>query len=101
MRELSASLDCGVLPLRLVVFLICLCFFSAAQQGLGTDDATLIRIIVTRSEEDLLDIRDEFAKLYHCSLAKFISVSCFVFVVRFFVCSFVVCKNTFLSAKSK
>lgn len=44
-----------------------------SMKGLGTDDATLIRIIVTRSEEDLLDIRDEFAKLYHCSLAKFIS----------------------------
>ena len=52
--------------------------FSAALQGLGTDDNTLIRIIVTRSEVDLLDIRDEFAKLYHCSLAKFISVSFFV-----------------------
>lgn len=44
-----------------------------SMKGLGTDDATLIRIIVTRSEVDLLDIKDEFAKLYHCSLAKFIS----------------------------
>ena len=52
-------------------------FFLCVLQGLGTDDATLIRIIVTRSEVDLLDIRDEFAKLYHCSLAKFISVSSF------------------------
>ena len=61
-------------------------------QGLGTDDNTLIRIIVTRSEVDLLDIRDEFAKLYHCSLAKFISVSfplCSFFCL--FVCLFV-CK---------
>lgn len=60
-------------------------FFFVVPQGLGTDDATLIRIIVTRSEVDLLDIRDEFAKLYHCSLAKFISVSFF----RSFFCLFI------------
>lgn len=44
-----------------------------SMKGLGTDDSTLIRIIVTRSEVDILDIKDEFAKLYHKSLAKFIS----------------------------
>ncbi|XP_068710568.1 annexin A5-like [Montipora foliosa] len=44
-----------------------------SMKGLGTDDTTLIRIIVTRSELDLLDIKGEFAKKYHCSLAKFIS----------------------------
>ena len=33
---------------------------------------------------DLLDIRDEFAKMYHCSLAKFISVSLLVFACKVF-----------------
>lgn len=55
---------------------------SNSSQGLGTDDSTLIRIIVTRSECDLLDIRDEFAKVYHKSLAKFISVSFLLFLIR-------------------
>ena len=41
---------------------------------MGTDDNTLIRVVVTRSEVDLLDIKDAFAKLYHTSLARFISV---------------------------
>ena len=44
-------------------------------QGLGTDDSTLIRVIVTRSEIDLLDIRDAFAKDYGKALGQFIAVS--------------------------
>ena len=82
----ASTYACFVLGLFACVFFLFVCLFFVVLQGLGTDDATLIRIIVTRSEMDLLDIRDEFAKLYHCSLAKFISVSYFFFVS---VCSFV------------
>nr|AAH65430.1 Annexin A5b [Danio rerio] len=44
----------------------------AAMKGAGTDDQTLIRIMVTRSEVDLLDIRAEFRKRFATSLHKMI-----------------------------
>ncbi|KAG8128514.1 hypothetical protein E2320_015363 [Naja naja] len=39
-----------------------------SMKGAGTDDQTLIRIIVSRSETDLLNIRREFWELYDKSL---------------------------------
>lgn len=75
-REMSGDLRDGMTSIVQIVR-NAPAFFAVklykSMKGLGTDDNTLIRIIVTRSEVDLLDIRDEFAKLYHCSLAKFIS----------------------------
>ncbi|XP_054912592.1 annexin A5b [Poeciliopsis prolifica] len=43
-----------------------------AMKGAGTDDNTLIRVMVSRSEVDLLDIRAEFRKMFACSLHSMI-----------------------------
>lgn len=46
----------------------------ASLQGAGTKDRTLIRIMVSRSETDLLDIRMEYKRLYGKSLYHDITV---------------------------
>lgn len=48
----------------------CLCVL----QGAGTDDNTLIRVMVTRSEVDMLDIRAAFRRMFACSLHSMIKV---------------------------
>lgn len=53
-----------------LVLLFCFVF----MQGAGTDDNTLIRVMVTRSEVDMLDIRAEFRRLFACSLHSMIKV---------------------------
>ena len=48
----------------------------SAMSGLGTDDTTLIRIIVARSEIDLGDIKDAYQTIYGQSLAGDIDDDC-------------------------
>ncbi|XP_029018887.2 annexin A3a isoform X2 [Betta splendens] len=47
-----------------------------SMKGVGTDENTVTRIMVSRSEIDLLDIRTEFKKLYNSSLHSFIQSDC-------------------------
>lgn len=43
-------------------------------KGAGTDDHTLIRVVVSRSEIDLFNIRKEFRKNFATSLYSMIKV---------------------------
>ncbi|XP_076846858.1 annexin A5-like [Brachyhypopomus gauderio] len=49
------------------------CLYKS-MKGAGTDDDTLIRIMVSRSEIDMLDIRSEFKKMFKTSLNSMIKV---------------------------
>lgn len=43
-----------------------------SMKGLGTDDDTLIRVMVSRCEIDMIDIKAEFKRMYGKSLCSFI-----------------------------
>lgn len=43
-----------------------------AMKGAGTDDDTLVRVMVSRCEVDMLDIRTEFRRMFACSLFSMI-----------------------------
>ncbi|XP_076846856.1 annexin A5-like [Brachyhypopomus gauderio] len=51
------------------------CLYKS-MKGSGTDDETLIRIMVSRSEIDMLDIRSEFKKMFATSLNSMIKGDC-------------------------
>ncbi|XP_043959150.1 annexin A11-like [Gambusia affinis] len=75
-REMSGNLESGM-----VAVVKCIKntpgYFAErlykAMKGAGTKDKTLIRVMVSRSEVDMLDIRQEFLKAYGKSLYNHIS----------------------------
>lgn len=45
-----------------------------SMKGLGTDDDTLVRIMVSRCEVDMVQIKEEFQKNFKQTLGMFINV---------------------------
>lgn len=71
-----------------------------AMIGLGTDDVKLIRIIVSRSEIDLSNIKKAYKQLYNTTLESSVDVSIIFFLYKFnfiFQISFNVFLNLILS----
>uniref|UniRef100_A0A4W6D179 Annexin n=1 Tax=Lates calcarifer TaxID=8187 RepID=A0A4W6D179_LATCA len=70
-----------------------------AMKGLGTDDRALIRIMVSRCEIDLFNIRKEFKETHDASLHEFIQVEtmivslslCLLTVPAGLLCSHLIC----------
>ena len=48
---------------------------EAAMKGAGTDDCTLIRMIVSRCEIDLGTIKNEYERRYHRTLYSAVKVT--------------------------
>ncbi|CAJ1067326.1 annexin A11a isoform X2 [Xyrichtys novacula] len=75
-REMSGDLESGMLAVVKCIKNTPAYFAERlykAMKGAGTKDRTLIRIMVTRSEVDMLDIRQEYVKNYGKSLYTHIS----------------------------
>uniref|UniRef100_A0A674C9S9 Annexin n=1 Tax=Salmo trutta TaxID=8032 RepID=A0A674C9S9_SALTR len=53
-------------------------YWPHLRECIGTDDRALIRIMVSRSEVDLFNIRKEFKETHDCSLHEFIQVETMV-----------------------
>ncbi|RUS71639.1 hypothetical protein EGW08_020601, partial [Elysia chlorotica] len=78
-REMSGYLQEGFKTIMLILYVKQPTRLDATHpitcfQGLGTDDDTLIRVIVTRCEIDMRLIKTEFQHRYNQTLEKWISV---------------------------
>ncbi|KAK6970182.1 annexin A6 [Biomphalaria glabrata] len=73
--EMSGDLKNGMLAIVQVIRNKSAYFASElhrAMKGLGTDDNTLVRIVASRCEVDMVQIKEEFQKAYKQTLAMFI-----------------------------
>ena len=59
------------------------------MKGLGTDDSALIRVIVSRCEADMVQIKEAFQKLFNGALADWIRVSGLFLFLFFYFCYWV------------
>ncbi|KAI8794323.1 annexin-B12 [Biomphalaria glabrata] len=77
-NEMSGDLSTGMLTIVRMIrskhgYFADRLYYS--MKGMGTDDRTLIRIIVTRCEVDMKQIRDEFQKRYGKGLDAFVRIA--------------------------
>ena len=60
----------------LILCVHCMMFKASAphMQGLGTNDRVLVRVMVSRCEVDMVQIKKTFYQKYHKTLGSFIKV---------------------------
>ena len=46
-----------------------------SMKGLGTDDESLLRVVISRCEEDMVQIKEAFERDYKQTLGQFIAVN--------------------------
>ncbi|OWK08052.1 ANXA7 [Cervus elaphus hippelaphus] len=68
LKPLSFSVQCA---LNRPAFFAERLYYS--MKGAGTDDSTLVRIVVTRSEIDLVQIKQMFSQMYQKTLGTVIA----------------------------
>jgi len=78
-KEMSGDLQMGFLAVVKVIkstpeYFADRLYYS--MKGMGTDDKTLIRVVVTRSEIDMVEIKAEFVKKYGRTIQHFIAGDC-------------------------
>ncbi|XP_030835585.1 annexin-B12 isoform X2 [Strongylocentrotus purpuratus] len=74
-REMSGDLEKGMLTIVQCVRNTPAYFAEKlykSMKGLGTDDDTLMRVIISRVEIDMVEIKQEFQRAYNQSLGRFI-----------------------------
>lgn len=59
-----------------------------SMKGMGTDDRSLIRLVVSRCEVDMADIKAAFQDAYGKTLESFITVSAHFHLVQYIAISF-------------
>lgn len=74
-REFSGDIEDGLLSILRVAHNRHEFFarrLHKSMAGIGTNDSSLIRLVVTRCEIDMVDIKEEFQRYYGKSLKSFI-----------------------------
>lgn len=76
-REFSGDIEDGLLAILRVAHNRPEFFarrLHKSMAGIGTNDKSLVRLVVSRCEIDMMDIKDEFQRYYGKSLKSFIKV---------------------------
>lgn len=74
-REFSGDIEDGLLAILRVAHNRPEFFarrLHKAMAGIGTNDKSLVRLVISRCEIDMVDIKDEFQRYYGKSLKSFI-----------------------------
>lgn len=78
-REMSGDLEKAYLAIiksvKDVHTFFAECLYKS-MKGVGTNDSTLIRVVVSRCEIDMVQIKDAFERVYNKELGKFIKGDC-------------------------
>lgn len=72
------------------------------MKGLGTDDESLLRVVISRCEVDMVQIKEAFQRDYKQTLGQFIAVSYYIIKHFYTACKYLClsCHNDILKKQS-